>query len=382
MVKVMIVGCGGIAPAHIRGYLNAGEDARIVALADGMTGRAQALAERFELREAAVVADYREALDRCDAVSVCTPPGLHREVAVNAMRAGCHVLLEKPMAPSLEECDDILRTAESYRRVLTVVAQSRYISGIRNAVEMVKSGAYGRALFAQVNSVWYRGRSYYDLNWRGRWTVEGGGCTLNHSIHHIDLLLWAKGMPEKLTAFMTNLDHPNSEEEDLSSSLLQYADGSVAQVTSSLVSHAEPQLLTFQMEKAGLAIPFRALCSKSRENGFPEEDAAMKVALETDFASRPKLALENHDGQVKNFLAAALRGEALEARGEDGRNAIELITGIYKSAITGETVHFPISASDPFYGSGWRAKAPHFHEKEKDVAAFADTTVTDFKNKF
>ncbi len=382
MLKVMIVGCGGIAPAHIEGYLNAGEDIEIAALADSNTARGEELAARYGLKKAAITADYRTMLNICDVVSVCTPPSLHRDIAVNALNAGCHILLEKPMAPSLKECDEILEAAARNDRVLSVVVQSRFISGIRNAVDMVKSGTYGKNLFSQINSVWYRGKNYYDLGWRGRWTVEGGGCTQNHSIHHIDLLLWAKGMPKTLTAFMTNLDHPNSEEEDFSSSILTYADGSVAQITSTLVSHGEPQLLTFQMEKAGIAIPFKAMCSKARSNGFPEEDADMKAQVEADFAARPKLPLENHDGQVKNFLAAILRKEFLNADGQDGRNCIELITGVYKSAITHETVTFPIAATDVFYGSGWREKAPHFHEKEKDVEAFADTTITNFKNKF
>ena len=382
MLKVMVVGCGGIAPAHIEGYLAFPEDAVITVLADGNLSRAKGLIEKYALKEPRAIEDYHDALSEVDVVSICTPPSLHEQMAVDALEAGCHVLLEKPMAPSLEACAHILQAAQSSGKVLSVVVQSRYISGIRNAIDMVRSGEYGRLLFTQINSVWYRGQHYYDLNWRGRWTVEGGGCTLNHSIHHIDLLLWAKGMPKTVMATMHNLNHTNSEEEDCSLSTLVYEDGSVAQINSMLVAHGEPQLFTFQMEKAGVAIPFRPLASAVRENGFPMPDEGMEQRLQADFDARAKLPFENHTGQVQNFLGAILRGEELVATGQDGYNCIELITSIYKSAVTGQQVTLPIVPGDSFYTAAWRETAPHFNEKHSDIAAFEDTTVTNFKNKF
>lgn len=382
MLKVMIIGCGGIAPAHIEGYLAFPQDAQITVLADGNLARAEGLIEKYELSGARAVADYREALADVDVVSICTPPGLHEQMAVDALGAGCHVLLEKPMAPSLAACDHILQAARESGKLLSVVVQSRYISSIRNALDMVRGGEYGRALFSQINSVWYRGQHYYDLNWRGRWTVEGGGCTQNHSIHHIDLLLWVKGMPNTVVATMHNLNHQNSEEEDISLSTLVYPDGTVAQINSMLVAHGEPQLLTFQMEKAGIAIPFKPLASKPRDNGFPMPDEDMERRVQADFDARPKLPHENHTGQVQNFLGAILRGEEMIATGQDGRNCIELITSIYKASVTGQAVTLPIARDDAFYTDAWRETAPHFNEKQSDVAAFADTTITSFKNKF
>lgn len=206
MLHVMIIGCGGIAPAHIEGYLEFPEDAVITVLADGNLSRAEGLIKRYGLTEAKAVADYRACLNEVDVVSICTPPALHEQMAVDALEAGCHVLLEKPMAPSLAACDHILKATQKSGKLLSVVVQSRYISSIRNAIDMVRGGAYGRALFTQINSFWHRGQHYYDLNWRGRWTVEGGGCTLNHSIHHIDLLLWAKGLPSTVVSTMHNLN--------------------------------------------------------------------------------------------------------------------------------------------------------------------------------
>lgn len=382
MLNVMIIGCGGISPAHIEGYLNCSVDVKIAVLADGNTKRAEELKEKYDLKTAIIVKDYKEALENVDVVSVCVPPALHAEIAITCLENDCHVLLEKPMAPSLEECDRIIDTAKKNDKLISVIVQSRFISNIRNTIDMVKSEKYGKLLYSRANSVWYRGQSYYDLEWRGRWEIEGGGCTQNHSIHHIDLILWSKGMPKYVNSFMTNLNHTNSEEEDFSSSVLQYEDGSVAEITSSLVSHGEDQTLVFQMEKGGLKIPFDAFASKSRENGFPMDDNDMKKEIVDDFNSRAKLEYENHTGHINNFLKAIAGEEELIAKAEDGRNCIELISGIYKSATTHNKVEFPISKTDDFYSNKWRKNAPHFNEKHKDVAAFKDTSVTNFKDKF
>lgn len=382
MIDVMIIGCGAIAPAHVEGYKEFPDQVRITVLADQNTERAEALIKQYGLVSAHVAADYREELSKVDAVSICTPPGVHRDVAVQALNAGCHVLLEKPMAPSLEECDDILEAAKKNGKLVSVIVQSRFVSNVRNVIDLVKSGEYGKNFYTRVNSCWYRGQSYYDLNWRGRWEVEGGGCTQNHSIHHIDLLLWTKGMPKSLRASVFNLNHQNSEEEDFSSSVLKYEDGSIAEITSSLISHGEPQILHFQMEQAGVEIPFKAYASKVRENGFPIPDQEMEAKVTEDFAMRPKLAHENHAGQIENFLNAIEGRGKLIATGSDGRNCIEVITGIYKSSFTEREISFPIERDDIYYGNEWRKTAPHFHEKGKDVSGFSDMTITDFKDKY
>lgn len=382
MLRVMIIGCGGIAPAHIKGYLSAAPDAVITCLVNSGIERAQSLIDEYGLTQATALTDYRQGFALADLVSICTPPQTHCEIAVEALEHGCHVLLEKPMAPSLLECDRIMEAAKQNNKVLSVVGQSRFISGIRNVIELVKSGAYGKNRYTRVHSVWYRGESYYDLAWRGRWLEEGGGCTLNHSIHHIDLILWAKGMPQSLRSFMTNLGHHNSEEEDFSSSLLRYPDGTVAELTSSLISHGEPQSLTFQMEKAGIRIPFLVYASKARENGFPQPDEEMAARVTQDFESRPKLELEHHDGQVRNFIDAILGKDTLAITGEDGRRCIEVITGIYQSAVTGEDVSFPLNSQSSYYTGEWLETAPRFFEKSRDIDHFENTAITDFKDKF
>ncbi len=94
----------------------------------------------------------------------------------------------------------------------------------------------GPIVHTQVDSYWWRGHSYYDLWWRGTWEKEGGGCTLNHAVHHIDLFQWMNGMPAEITAITSNTSHDNAEVEDLSIAIGKYENGSLAQITSSVLS--------------------------------------------------------------------------------------------------------------------------------------------------
>ena len=382
MQRVMIIGAGAIAPAHIKGFLAFPGRAEIKVISNPTVSKAKALIEKYGL-DALADSAWERHLNEVDIVAVCSPPATHREIAVKALKAGKHVLLEKPMAMSLEECDAIIAASEKSGALLSVIAQSRFISSIANTVEVIKSGSFGKLLFAQINSLWYRGQSYYDLYWRGVWESEGGGCTLNHAVHHIDLLLWTMGLPSEVTSFMGNMNHNNSEEEDLSLSVLKYRDGAMAQVNTSLIHHGEVQKLDFQMERAGIAIPFDVQATTARSNGFPLEDEETKARLVKEYEALPKLDHEHHSGQVGNFLDAIENGEPLRSDGQDGRNAIELISAIYKSAFTKSTVTLPLEKNDPHYAFPSRVeKAARFHKKTKSVKSFDDSTITDFKGKF
>ncbi len=382
MLNVMIIGAGGIAPAHIEGFIAFGDKCKVTAIANRNISRAQGLIEKYKL-DAIAVSDYKDMLDGVDIVAICTPPQTHREISVTCLNAKKHVLLEKPMAFSLDDCDAIIEASQQNDRILSVVAQSRFIDSIAKTIKMIHSGEYGKVLYAYVNSLWYRGGSYYDLAWRGKWETEGGGCTLNHAVHHIDLLLWAKGMPCEVTSVMGNLTHDNSEEEDLSISILKYADGSFAQLTCSINHHGEQAKLDFQMEKVGVSMPFEVHASKSRANGFPEDDEDMIEKFTTQYDALEDLKYQHHTGQVENFLYSIESGVKPIIGGMDARNTIELITAIYKSASTKSTVTLPLEKGDDFYThDGVVENTIFFNEKTKSIDAFEDTTITSFKGKF
>jgi predicted dehydrogenase len=382
MLKAAIIGAGAIAPAHVEGFLQFKDRVRIVAVANRSIGRAQDLIQRYQL-DARACPDYRDAIDGTDIAAICTPPGSHREIAEAAFARGAHVLVEKPMAPTVADCDAILAAAASSGKLLSVIAQIRFVDSINRAVRTMKSGNFGRILFSQVNSLWWRGASYYDLAWRGRWQSDGGGCTFSHAVHHIDLMLWIKGLPSEVTAIMGNLAHGNSEEEDLSMALLRFPDGSLGQITSSLLHHGEPQLLNFQLEQLGVSIPLKVSANRQRSNGFPLADEEAERRFLAAYEGLPALRHEHHAGHIGNFIDAIETGGMPLVTGESGRAAIELITAIYESASKGITIRLPLQTDDPFRTrEGMLAQLPRFNEKKRDIAAFDDMEITSFKEKF
>ncbi|MEN1986706.1 Gfo/Idh/MocA family protein [Paenibacillus hubeiensis] len=372
MLKIAIIGAGAIANAHINSYLQFKERCEIVALCDMYPEKAEAKKNEFGLN-AKVVSDYRELLDKeIDLISVCLPPYAHAPVTVDFLNAGSHVLVEKPMASSLEECDLMIEAAQKSGKILSVVAQNRFTNPIMKLKQMLDTGLAGPILHAQVDSFWWRGHCYYDLWWRGTWEKEGGGCTLNHAVHHIDALLWMMGRPDQVQAFMSNVAHDNAEVEDLSIAMLRYPNGALGQITSSVIHHGEQQQFIFQGRDARISAPWKITASLSRPNGFPEKNAELEEQLQQAYDRLPNLPYEGHSAQIDNVLHAIESGEPPLIDGSSGRSTLELIMAIYKSASTGENVKLPLVAGDPFYTrAGVQQNAIHFYEKSGYVENFA-----------
>ncbi|APF33347.1 Gfo/Idh/MocA family protein [Microbacterium paludicola] len=375
MFRIGIIGTGGIASAHIGGYLAFPEDCEIVALADVSPGKAAQKAEEFGIAGAVGYDDPLRMIAEAelDLVSIATPPSTHAALSIAALDAGVNVLVEKPMAPSLEECDAMLAAQERSGKVLSVVAQNRFRDDLATLKAVVDSGLLGSISSVRVDSAWWRGLPYYDLWWRGTWEKEGGGCTLNHAIHHIDLLLWLLGRPTEITAMLANAQHDNSEVEDLSVAVLRYERG-LAQLTSSVVHHGEEQQIVIQGAKARVSQPWRVIAERADGGGFPAKggDADLVVAIEGVVAAREPLAHAGHTGQIADVLSAIRDGREPIAGGRDGRNAIEVVAAIYKAGIERIFVDLPLAADDPYYRAGHLVeRAPHFYEKQTSLVEAA-----------
>ena len=235
MIRVAIVGTGGIAHTHMEAYRALKGRCEVVALVDIVPGKARKFMEDFGLACDAYER-HEDILPRSDIdlVDVCTPPYVHAAITIDALKSGKNVVCEKPMAASLEECDAMLKARDESGKLLSIIAQNRFRRPIRDLKALLDSGLAGPVRHAEIDSFWWRGHSYYDLWWRGTWEKEGGGCTLNHAVHHIDMLGWMMGLPKRITSVLANTGHDNAEVEDLSVSVMEYP-GALATVTASVV---------------------------------------------------------------------------------------------------------------------------------------------------
>ena len=377
MINVGIIGAGAIASVHAASYKRFSQRARVAAVCDVFKDKAEAFIA--EKAPGAIAFDKIEQMladPYIDAVSICLPPNAHASVAEQALRMGKHVLVEKPMASSLEECDAMIRAARESGKLLSVVSQNRFKTPVARIKRMIDGGDIGKVVYANFDSLWWRGQVYYDLWWRGTWEQESGGCFMSHAVHYLDLMHMLLGMPKRVQATIANVGHNNSECEDVGSAVFDYGD-KLVQFNCSLVSHGERQSIRIEGEKGSIAVPWELAASCALPNGFPQEDQAEKAKLEHAYNALPELLLEGHDAQISNFLGAIEGVEPLIIDGAEGRKTLELVMGIYKSAVSGQPVDLPIVADDAFYKKATMVAAmPKFNTKTKSVENFSTSEIT------
>ncbi|MFJ8663368.1 Gfo/Idh/MocA family protein [Streptomyces sp. NPDC093795] len=338
MIRTAIVGTGGIAGiCHVPALRAQAHRAEIVAAVDVDAARAEAFAAEHNIP--AVYTDLLAMLDeqRPDLVHLCTPPFLHADQAVACLESGAWVWCEKPVALSLAEIDRI-RAAEG-TAVAGAVFQHRYGSGARYLRDRIAAGTLGRPLVAQCVTAWYRDDAYYDVPWRGTWESEGGGPTLGHGIHQMDLMLAVLGDWAEVRAMAGRLER-DVQTEDVSTALVRFENGAIATVVNSVLSPREESYLRFDFSEA--TVELRHLY------GYSNADWTVTAGSPGVTWEPPDDLPSSHTAQLDAFL----NGYEVGARPDLGRSTMELVTALYKAAITGLPVRRgEIDAADPFYGS-------------------------------
>ncbi|GAA3092387.1 putative dehydrogenase [Kribbella aluminosa] len=354
VLKVAIVGCGNISRRHAEAYASTGRT-ELVGTADLDEEKARTLAERFGGRPYGSLTELLAA-EQPDLVSIATPPESHGELAVEALAADISVLLEKPPVLSLEELDLVAKVEGISAGSASVVFQHRHGSGAIRAHDLLARGALGRPLVAVCETLWFRPTSYFDLEWRGTWIGEGGGPTLGHGIHQIDLLLHLLGPWKTIDATAVRLDRP-VEFEDVSMASVVFESGAVATVINSLLSPRE--LSRIRIDTAGGTLEVNHVYGYSDKDWtfHPAPDAAKAATLGLDpgvrkaeaggsvAATDPWTASagvdvpSNHEAQISRLVDDLLAGRTHSTSLASTRPTMEFVTALYASAITGTRVH-------------------------------------------
>src|SRR5215467_10875272 len=223
-----IVGCGVIGPVHAEAIASF-PDAELISVVDINPERAQKLAGQYGAKP---YTQLQHMLDNepVDVVIICTPSGLHGELACQVMRSGRHVIVEKPMEITREAIDEMLRVQQATGVKLAVVSQHRFDPASRQVHDLVEEKAFGRLVLGNAIVPWWRSQDYYDSgDWRGTWKLDGGGVLMNQAIHSIDLLQWFLGPVKSVTASMDTLAH-RMETEDVAVALLRFASGALGTI--------------------------------------------------------------------------------------------------------------------------------------------------------
>ncbi|MEV5609993.1 Gfo/Idh/MocA family oxidoreductase [Streptomyces sp. NPDC052225] len=283
-----------------------------------------------------------------DLVTVCTPPTLHREQTVAALRAGAWVWCEKPPTPSLEEFDAIeAEEGADGGPYAAIVFQHRFGSGARHVRELLAKGDVGRPLVAHCQTTWYRDTAYYSVPWRGRWATEGGGPAMGHGIHQMDLMLDILGPWSEVRAMAGRLVH-DVETEDVSTALVRFESGAMATIVNSVLSPDEVSRIRIDCEHATMELTHLYGYGNGDWVVTPARDVPAELAASwRDFGADVP---SSHLAQLRELVASMRAGERPRSSGPDGRTSLELISALYKSAFTDATVRAgEIGPGDPYY---------------------------------
>ena len=171
-----------------------------------------------------------------DVAVISSPHLIHREQALEALAAGMHVLVEKPMAISTADCDAMITAAKAAGRKLGVISQRRWFPAVRRVRDAIDAGKIGAPVLADVVIFGWRDEAYYRSDpWRGSWAGEGGGVLVNQAVHQLDLLLWLMGPVAEVHAYWDNLNHPYIEVEDTAAAILRFESGAIGSDRKSVV---------------------------------------------------------------------------------------------------------------------------------------------------
>jgi predicted dehydrogenase len=333
-LRAAIVGTGAIANAHASA-LGAAPDAELVAVIDRDIEHARSFAERWAVPSVADSLESLLASGTVDVLHICTPPGVHAEQAVAALNAGLHVICEKPAALSLDELEAMTDAATRNDRRLAVVFQQRTGSAAAHIRGLLDSGALGRPLVATCHTLWYRDPEYFAVPWRGKWATEGGGPTLGHGIHQIDLLAWLLGDWSSVQGQLWRLGR-ETETEDVSTAVIAFESGAVASVVTSALSPRETSSIRIDTELATVTV--------DHLYGHGHEHWRITPAPHVDAGTVAGWALpvveeaSGHDPLIRDIYAALRAGEPLPSTASDAARSFEIVTAIYSSAAMGAAV--------------------------------------------
>jgi UDP-N-acetyl-2-amino-2-deoxyglucuronate dehydrogenase len=354
--RIALVGAGVIGTHHGLVISELADRVELVAVIDLHPERAQRLAAE---RGGKAFTSLTEALAAIpiDIVVVCTPTGRHGEVAIEALEAGKHVIIEKPAEINVAKTDEIIEAQHKAGTLVAVISQHRFDKSTEIALAAIEKGELGRLTTGIASIDWWRGQSYYDSgNWRGTWELDGGGALMNQGVHTVDLLVATMGRPVEVFAYTGTLAHQRIEVEDAAVAVVRFENGALGLLHATTAAY--PGLsarLQVHGDQGSIVIDNDLLTfihttphgSQAEEKSYGSASDSINQLGNYDQTEQTGpikgsqaggLSSLAHHRQYENFLAALAGEEPLRVDLETNRRSIGVITGVYESARTGKPV--------------------------------------------
>lgn len=356
-INVAIIGCSKIAHLHAKALLQI-PMLNFKAVWSRTPDSAHKFADSHKVKAYASIAQMIKA-ENIQMAVVCTAHPFHADPAIEAMEAGAHVLIEKPLTSTLQDCDRIIEASRHTGRIGGVISQRRWYQPVQRLKRAINEGKIGSPALGIVQMMGWRDRSYYESDaWRGSWKMEGGGVLVNQAPHSLDILQWLMGDIDEVFGYWTNVNHPYIEVEDTALALIRFKNGGTGNI---IVSNSQ---------KPGLYSKVHVHGSNGASVGVQTEGGSMFLPGKTAIQDAPRLDLwtvpgEEHlmEGwnradaeafhsvdsmtwyfkqQLEDFADVIVHHRSPLVTLEEGRKTVELFTAIYRSQRDGKPVKFPL----------------------------------------
>ena len=331
-IKFAIIGCGRISERHAEHISRLGI---LTAVCDIVPERAEQLASKFNSKSYVSMEDLMAGHPDIDVVSICTPNGLHAAHAIAAFRAGFHVLCEKPMALSIQECSEMIREAEKANRRLFIVKQNRFNPPVAALKSVIDEGRLGRIFSVQLNCFWNRTNDYYQNSWKGTKSLDGGTLFTQFS-HFVDLLYWLVGDVKEVSAYVGNYQHRGVIEfEDTGTAILLFYSGTIGTINFTVNSHESNMegSLTIFGEKGTVKIGGQYLNELEYQSIEGYEIKDLPPGNPANNYGKYFGSMSNHDKVYQNVIDVLLKGDVIATNGFEGLKTVEIIDKIYSNAV-------------------------------------------------
>ncbi len=355
-LRTALIGPGKVADTHARALQSL---SNLVAVCGRDPAKTKTFADRYNLTP---YTDLTQMLDteRIDALIVTSPHPQHAANSLPALERGIHVLVEKPLAITLADCDRMLDAASKHNARLSVVSQRRWYEPVRRVKSAIDNGKIGAPALGVVQVLGWRTPEYYEMDpWRGTWAGEGGGVLVNQAVHQLDLFQWLMGPIAEVSGYWANLNHPTIQVEDTAVAVVRFKNGALGTLV--LSNSQKPGLygkihihgtngasVGVQTEGGSMfisGIPMQVEPAINDLWTIPGEEHLLAewTAQDRSRGENVEIVSHYHHLQIQDFLESIVQNRAPAVDGIEGRKSVELFTAIYQSQKESKPITFPIA---------------------------------------